>query len=320
MRRALLVASAGGHFDELSIMARAWGLDKCDRVWVTSRTPQTESMLVDERVIWLPRVGSGERLKALQSLPLALRVHSLVRPDVVISTGALFSAAHLVAARIRRTETWFIDSATRVDGPSNTAKFAQRFTRARLLAQGAGWGDARWTSVPSVFESFEAVPDKRTKEEIRNVVVTLGSELWPFERAASRLLELLPDVNITWQTGTTEVIHHGTALRRWVPANELRQAIREADVVIAHAGVGSALVALDEGKIPILLPRLARHQEMIDDHQVEFAGLMADKGLAITVSPTDLQLDHLAEAAQLRARRRNIADDSRWHQMPRPRF
>lgn len=320
MGTALLVASAGGHFDELSILVRAWGLDQTDHVWVTSRTPQTESLLCDEDVIWLPRVGSGETTKAMLALPAALRIQAKVRPDIMVSTGALFAAPHLLAARFRRTESWFVDSATRIEGPSNTARFAQRFTHAHLFAQGGGWGDPRWLSIPSIFDTFETVPAKEAPSQIRSAVVTLGSELWPFSRAVSRLIDLLPNVEITWQTGTTRTTHDGRPLTQWVPANDLRSSIRAADVVIAHAGVGSALVALDEGKIPILLPRLSRHQEMIDDHQVEFGRQMSDKGLAITIDPMELELSHLMEAAQLRAQRSDIANDPRWAQIPRPRL
>ncbi len=320
MGSALLVASAGGHLDELAILARTWGLDRTDHVWVTSRTPQTESLLADEQVIWLPRVGSGETVKAMQALPAALRIQAKVRPEVMVTTGALFTTPHLLAARLHRTETWFVDSATRIDGPSNTAKFAQRFTRAHLFAQGPGWGNPRWLPIPSIFDTFEAAEADRVPDRIRSAVVTLGSELWPFDRAVSRLLDLLPDVDITWQTGTTEAMYRGQRLPQWVPANELRSSIREADVVIAHAGVGSALVALDEGKIPILLPRLSRHQEMIDDHQVEFGRLMAEKGLAITIDPSELERTHMVTAAALRARRTDITSDPRWTQIPRPRL
>lgn len=320
MDTTLLVASAGGHLDELSILARAWGIDRGDHVWVTSRTHQTESMLSGHEVIWLPRIGSGETVKALRGLPTALRIQSRLRPKLVVSTGALFSTPHLAAARILRTETWFVDSATRVDGPSHTARFAQRFTNAHLFAQGTGWGDRRWRSVPTVFDAFESVRTPTRSTGIQSAVVTLGSELWPFDRAISALLQLLPGIKVTWQTGTTEVTDGGRHLTQWVPASELRSSIREADVVIAHAGVGSALVALDEGKIPVILPRQSRHGEMIDDHQVEFARWLAQKGLAVTVDPSGLQMCHLEEAARLRARHADLARDPRWAQMPRPRF
>jgi UDP-N-acetylglucosamine transferase subunit ALG13 len=53
--------------------------------------------------------------------------------------------------------------------------------------------------------------------------------------------------------------------------------------VITHAGAGTALVCIQQGKHPILVPRLARHGEVIDDHQVPFAEKMAEAGLAAVV-------------------------------------
>lgn len=306
MTKTLLVASAGGHLDELMIHVDRLKIDRSSAVWVTSPTPQTESLLRDQDVIWAPRVGSGEIAKAALGLPSAIRLHRRVKPELVVSTGALFSTPHLAAAALARCETWFIDSATRVAGPSSTGKFAQRFTRAKLFTQSDRWAGSHWTPVPSVFDAFEAQrrPDASARALPRTVTVSLGSELWPFPRAIRRVRELLPEAAITWQVGVTEYREHGQLLPQWLPAEELRAAIRGSDLVVMHAGVGSVLVALDEGKVPVILPRRAHHKEMVDDHQTEIAPLLADRGLAISVDPDDLSLDHLIHASTLTARRR----------------
>lgn len=309
MTRTMLVASPGGHLDELRILTELLDIDVGDAVWVTGRTAQTESLLEGKEVVWVPRVGSGEMRKAALGLPAALRLHRRIRPDLLVSTGALFSTPHLAAASLLGCETWFIDSATRVDGPSRTGVFAQRLTRAKLHVQGDGWGDDRWTRVPSVFDAFEPVArSTRTPADgVRSAVVSLGTELWPFQRAVDRVLELLPDADIFWQTGVTESFHDGRQLRQWAPAGELHRAFGDCDVVVIHAGVGSALVALDQGKVPVLLPRRQSHREMIDDHQVEFADMMAARSLAVSVDPDELTLDHVLTAANLAARRRTAS-------------
>lgn len=305
MTRTMLVASPGGHLDELRILIDLLHIDTSEALWVTGRTAQTESLLESEDVAWLPRVGSGEMRKAALALPAAVKLHRRFRPDLVVTTGALFSTPHLAAASLFGCETWFIDSATRVDAPSRTGVFARRFTRAKLFAQGEGWGDDHWGHVPSVFDAFEAIPRDPpvSAESLRSAVVSLGTELWPFQRALARVLELLPDTDIYWQTGVTEAVRAGHPLQQWVPANDLRRAIGDADVVITHAGVGSALVALDEGAVPVILPRRQKHGEMIDDHQVEFAEMLSAHSLAVSVDPADLSLDHLLRAANLAVRR-----------------
>ena len=306
MTKTLLVASAGGHLDELMIHIERLRIDRQSAVWVTSRTPQTEAILRGEQVVWIPRVGSGEMAKAALGLPAAIKIHRRIRPDLVISTGALFSTPHLVAASLARCETWFIDSATRVAGPSSTGTFARRFTHAKLYTQSDRWSDPKWTPVPSVFDAFEARPSAEQGANLLRgrATVSLGSELWPFTRAVERVRQLLPQATIEWQVGVTEYELSGHLLRQWLPADELRTAIRQSDVVVMHAGVGSVLVALESGKIPVILPRRKRHREMVDDHQIEVAALLADRGLAVSVDPDDLSIDHLIQAASMTAQRR----------------
>jgi UDP-N-acetylglucosamine transferase subunit ALG13 len=66
--------------------------------------------------------------------------------------------------------------------------------------------------------------------------------------------------------------------------------IRAASVVITHAGAGSTLVCVQQGKHPIMVPRQSRHGEHIDDHQLPFALKLGDAGLAtVVMDTTDLR-------------------------------
>lgn len=300
----MMLASAGGHLDELLLMVEVLDIPSDDAIWVTSRNAHTESVLAGRNVEWIPRVGSGEHLQAVKALPSAFALHKRLRPELLVTTGALFSTPHLLAARFHGCETWFIDSATRVLGPSSTGKFAQKFTKAKLHMQRPGWDDPRWTVVPGVFDLFERRESEvRSLPEQPSVVVSLGSEVWPFQRAIDQVLKLLPDAQVTWQTGVTEYKVNGERLPQWVPADELRSAIAEADVVVTHAGVGSVLACLEHGKVPVILPRRAVHGEMVDDHQLEFAEMIDNRGLAVSVDPADLTLGHLERAASAQAMR-----------------
>ena len=69
---------------------------------------------------------------------------------------------------------------------------------------------------------------------------------------------LVPDgVDVLWQTGSTDVRGLEIDARPWLPSADLEAAIADADVVISHAGGGSALAALMNGRRPILIPRRA---------------------------------------------------------------
>jgi UDP-N-acetylglucosamine--N-acetylmuramyl-(pentapeptide) pyrophosphoryl-undecaprenol N-acetylglucosamine transferase len=82
-----------------------------------------------------------------------------------------------------------------------------------------------------------------------------------------------------------------------VPGDELDRAMREADVVVAHAGAGSALSALEAGHAPVLVARRKAYGENVDDHQILVAAELARRGLAIHAPPETLTLADLVNAA-----------------------
>jgi UDP-N-acetylglucosamine transferase subunit ALG13 len=74
--------------------------------------------------------------------------------------------------------------------------------------------------------------------------------------------------------------------------------MRRARAVVTHAGVGSVMTALLAQKRPIVVPRLRRHGEAVDDHQLGFARRLDEGGLAVLVE----DLGRLAEAVEGPAR------------------
>ena len=100
-----------------------------------------------------------------------------------------------------------------------------------------------------------------------------------------------------WQTGDTDVTGLGITGHHAIPERELSEAIRGADVLVAHAGVGTALAALEVGACPVLVPRRLSHGEHVDDHQIQIAGELSRRGLALTTDADELTLDHLLTAA-----------------------
>ena len=73
--------------------------------------------------------------------------------------------------------------------------------------------------------------------------------------------------------------------------------MREADVVVAHAGVGTALAALEVGKCPVLVPRRLAHGEHVDDHQVQIASELGESRPRGVGRRRPLRLEDLLTAA-----------------------
>ena len=121
------------------------------------------------------------------------------------------------------------------------------------------------------------------------ILVTVGTLHFPFERLMRAVDELPGDEELIVQSrapGTRPV------RARWVedlPYEQLVAEIRRARVVVCHAGVGSILTVLTNGKRPIVVPRLGRYGEAVDDHQLAFGRRLADDGLVTLVEdPAEL--------------------------------
>lgn len=295
MGRTLLVASPGGHLDELyDFVPRLDGVGT-DRVWVTARTPQTRCILDAEVTEWVAPVASRQGVRALARLPQAISLVRRYRPDLVVSTGAALATPYLVAARMLGVETHYIESATRMDGPSLTGRIMTRIPKTRLHHQGFREPAPGWAHVGSVFDAY--TPGPTTDRPVRRVVVTLGTERYPFVRALVMISGAVPlAAELLFQTGHTPLDDRvrDASYRRWVPYDELTRAVAQADVCISHAGVGSVLSALRAGKHPLVIPRRADLGEHVDNHQLELARILHERGL-VTVAPRDGNVGPLLE-------------------------
>lgn len=113
------------------------------------------------------------------------------------------------------------------------------------------------------------------------IVFTIGTSE-PFDRlveVADAVAETCQETVVV-QGGRTRCVLARAELVDFLPYDELVRLVSEARIVVAHAGAGSVLLVLGKGKRPVLVPRLHRHAEAVDDHQVQFGRRLAEVGLA----------------------------------------
>lgn len=116
-----------------------------------------------------------------------------------------------------------------------------------------------------------------------NVFVTVGLERKPFVRLV-RLVDiavtagLLPEDTL-FQYGHTDVKPMGCRSVDFLSYDEMVRTIDGCDLVITHAGVGTVLLCLDLGLKPLVVPRLAKRGEHVDNHQQEFADRMLEQDM-----------------------------------------
>jgi exopolysaccharide biosynthesis glucuronosyltransferase PssE len=126
------------------------------------------------------------------------------------------------------------------------------------------------------------------------IFVTVGANT-PFDRLVRCVDEwaaLQGRQDVFAQIGETSYRPAHLQFAKHLAPGEFRQILERADVVVAHAGMGTILQALEAGVPILVMPRRADLREMRTDHQAATARRLGERGLV-----------HVAnDEAELRAR------------------
>ncbi len=304
--RPVFVATTGGHLVQLANLAPLLEPERHEAgLWVTHRSPQSESMLAGYDVRFVPFIHARKVDRALLATPKMLRLLRQADADTVYSTGAAVAMSTLPASRLVGAKPVFIESLARPVAPSLTGRTLSHLPWVTCYTQYQHNADRRWRYRFDLLQRFEPEPVDEPGD-IERVLVTLGTARpWGFRRLLERLLKVLPpDLDVMWQTGATDVRDLPIDAIAMLTDAQLQAEIRRADVVVAHAGVGTVLRCLETGKTPILVPRRSVHNEHVDDHQVQIAGVAEGHGLAVHVDADELGMQHLHAAMARRVRQR----------------
>ena len=126
------------------------------------------------------------------------------------------------------------------------------------------------------------------------VFVTVGNARQGFSRLVSAVDALCgsgafgeePVLVQRGHTGSESLAHCPSV--DFLPSDEFDRHLSEASLVVCHGGT-TQLFAIRLGKVPIVMPRLKRFGEHINDHQVQLVQALAAEGLVVPAyEPTDL--------------------------------
>lgn len=140
--------------------------------------------------------------------------------------------------------------------------------------------------------------------------VTVGNGRQPFDRllhAVAKAQDLLPQP-VCVQCGSTSFNHPKWDVREFIDMHDFERLIRQSTVLIMHGGAGSIISACRAGKCPVVMPRLARYGEIIDDHQLEFAEALARRG-SVLLARDPLELPSAIERARTGTSGRPVGDE-----------
>jgi UDP-N-acetylglucosamine transferase subunit ALG13 len=123
------------------------------------------------------------------------------------------------------------------------------------------------------------------------IFVVTGTEIHPFDRLARAADEMqrggLVGEEVFVQLGSCRYEPRHARFERFLPFGAMSENVRKASVVVTHAGAGSTLLCIQEGRHPIVVPRLPELGEHVDGHQVGFAERLAERGLVTLVRDPD---------------------------------
>ena len=120
------------------------------------------------------------------------------------------------------------------------------------------------------------------------IFVSVGTNEARFDRLLRAVDELPLDEELVVQHGhSTRIERPGAELVDFLSFEGMVETIRRARIVVTHAGVGSVMVSLANGKCPVVVPRLKSFGEAVDDHQLQLGRRFAAAGLVTLVEAPD---------------------------------
>lgn len=106
------------------------------------------------------------------------------------------------------------------------------------------------------------------------IFVTVGTHEQPFDRLIKEVDRLIHSgvikEEVFIQRGICSMVPLNCPSSEVISYDDMFKKVNEARIVITHGGPGSIMLPLSMGKVPIVVPRQAKFNEHVDNHQVDF--------------------------------------------------
>jgi len=123
------------------------------------------------------------------------------------------------------------------------------------------------------------------------ILVTVGAQM-PFDRMTRAVDEWAGErgrKDVFAQIGPTDWRPRHMEWTQFLEPEEFRRRVAESDILVAHAGMGSIISALEAGKPILVMPRRGDLRETRNDHQVATARRFAEQG-RVSVAMDEVEL------------------------------
>ena len=129
------------------------------------------------------------------------------------------------------------------------------------------------------------------------IFVTVGSRQYPFDRLFKKLDELcekkIIKEKIFAQIGTSSYKPKYYEYKDFISPEEFDECVNKADIIITHGASGSIMKSLNANKKVIVVTRLEKYGEHINDHQIEICEELEKEGYILYYRDGETSLDEL---------------------------
>lgn len=129
------------------------------------------------------------------------------------------------------------------------------------------------------------------------IFVTVGTHEQPFNRLVEKIDSMVGNgiisEEVIIQKGYSTYVPKNCKCYDLIPWEEMQKLNKEARIIITHGGPASFIDVLSLGKTPIVVPRQAKFNEHVNDHQLEFSKQLVERGENMIVVENIDDLDNV---------------------------
>ena len=137
------------------------------------------------------------------------------------------------------------------------------------------------------------------------IFVTVGNATQSFDRLLNAIDELagksaFEGEHVLIQSGNSPkfVARHCEA-RPFISMDEFSDLMEQASLIICHGGCGTQLHAIRLGRIPVVMPRLEKYGEHLNDHQMQLVQALAAERKIVAAYDVDGLAQAIIQAREL---------------------
>lgn len=152
------------------------------------------------------------------------------------------------------------------------------------------------------------------------IFVTVGTHEQPFNRLVEEVDRLKKEGVITdevfIQTGFSTYEPQYCDWKKLISYSEMDNYMTRSDIIITHGGPATFMGAIAKGKKPIVVPRLEKFGEHVNDHQLDFAYQVKNRHNNIEVIEDIKTLQHFLKR-DLRISKSTISNNKKFNEQLR---